>query len=301
MSNGFEQGPPRLPDLPYDVLRKIFIYSRDPNFGRICRKCYLVTLDVCDQSAWLLKRKRSDALKALKNALLWSFCTLELVQTLEQIYVRRQARAVQRYVIALASSKRSRSPETGANQAAHPFLALAQPPTKRVRLAAGGHLARSDDALTSQPITLVEDGHTRVDFGPFYRGCRLSRRFFQHADSFPHVRLLVRAMLARGVPPDEPSGYPLVKSARLNNAFMVKLLLKAGANPDLRGPMPLRFAAGLGHYKVVRLLLKYGPQKRPPDSKALQYAVANNHIRIAELLLQHGAVADMETLRILDQ
>ncbi|KAJ1974688.1 hypothetical protein H4R34_004625 [Dimargaris verticillata] len=301
MSSGFERGPPKLPDLPYDVLRKIFIYSRNPNFRRISRKCYLVTLDVRDQSAWLLKRKRSDALKALKNALLWSFCTLQLVETLEHIYVRRQARAVQRYVTALTTRKRPRSPETDPNQPSHPFLALARPPTKRTRLAASGQLECSDEAATSQPTTLVEDGHTRVDFRPFYRGCRLSRRFFQRADSFPHVRLLVKAMLARGVPPDEPSGYPLVKSARLNNTFMVKLLLKAGADPDLKGPMPLRFAAGLGHYKIVRLLLKYGPQKRPPDSKALQYAVANNHIRIAELLLQHGAVADMETLRILDK
>ncbi|KAL1924090.1 uncharacterized protein VTP21DRAFT_7125 [Calcarisporiella thermophila] len=105
---------------------------------------------------------------------------------------------------------------------------------------------------------------------------------------------MIRLLLDRGASPDKPSGYPLIKSAKLGRADLVKLLLDKGAQIDLRDNMALRVCALEPNWELVRLLIDRGVK---PDSLTLQVCVEKNMWDMVDLLIDHGAIPNMETLQ----
>ncbi|KAJ1925143.1 hypothetical protein IWQ60_004740 [Tieghemiomyces parasiticus] len=274
-----------LTTLPYEVLSRIFILSRNSQFTLINIQCRAVTLDTRNRCRWLLQRNRQDAGRALRSALCWGFCGLAEVERLEMMWLRHQGLTTSQLEVYSDPSRQ---------------LSVGSPAAKRRRLA----LADSPPPAPDGPLpsATTHDSTTTPGLHPalreFYATCRLSRALFQVTDLSDTALAFVLTMLDRGVSAGQPNGFPLVKSSQINNVAMVRILLNHGADPNCKGGMALKLAAGKGHYDVVRLLLKQGGV---PGNEALRFAIANGHFRVAKLLMKHGAVPDMETLRIINR
>ncbi|RKP35250.1 hypothetical protein BJ085DRAFT_41113 [Dimargaris cristalligena] len=301
--------------LPYEVLSTIFVLARNPAFGRVAHLCRAVSLDPRNQAHWLLARNKGRPHRALRNALLWNFCSLELVTTLETRLIRHyQAKHTPATPLPSATNPAEASENEGEielesetsehestrrgpaepNQAGRrkrrhpdPDSGLIPPPHKRPRRYLG--FSEAARLLHDDPILATQ-------LREFYSTCRLSRHLFNFPETPEPALQYIISMLARGVSPNEPLGYPLIKSAQLNNTSMTQRLLENHADPNCNDNVAIKVAAGRGNHRIVRLLLEH---ESLPCSTALRYAVARKHMKIANLLMKYGAAPDTETVRIL--
>ncbi|CAG8438643.1 8715_t:CDS:1 [Ambispora leptoticha] len=106
---------------------------------------------------------------------------------------------------------------------------------------------------------------------------------------------LVKILLERGASPDEPQGYPLMKSASLGRLDMARLLLSYKANGSIcvNDYSPMVISVGKNNFDMVKLLVEYGVK---PDEKSLEISVKMNLREITQFLLDHGAVPNRNVI-----
>ncbi|KAK9764588.1 hypothetical protein K7432_007769 [Basidiobolus ranarum] len=124
----------------------------------------------------------------------------------------------------------------------------------------------------------------------------IPKRFFLEMEQSKSSLSFVRTFLERGASPNNPSGFPVIKSAQIAHIEMLDLLAEFQADLGVKDNMALSLSANRGHFEVVKKLLDLGVK---PDSNALRFAVKKRHWNVVKLLMDNGAVPDMETLNLL--
>ncbi|KAJ1966909.1 hypothetical protein IWQ62_002173 [Dispira parvispora] len=273
--------------LPFEILSKVFILSQSPEFCLINRYCYVVANHPKNQTAWLLHRHQGIAQHALRNSLLWGFCNLHLVHDLEHVVDLQRG-------IDESNGQGYRPPKQILGKRDRNDLTSTPkylPASKRVRKAESPITEYSDSEDCATTSTNPPKFWTL-----FYGHCRLSRRFFNYTSTPAPIQRFITAMLRRGVPGDEPMGFPLVKSVQLENIRMTQYLLQYGANPDILDNAAIKLAVRRNDYQLTQLLLNHNAH---PSPVALRCAIVSGNSKLAQLLLQYGAVPDMSTVRLL--
>jgi len=118
-----------------------------------------------------------------------------------------------------------------------------------------------------------------------YKERAIPQWFFNVSDPNDTYYELVKILLERGASPNEPDGYPIIKSAQLGRLEMARLLLSFEAKADIKDNMALIVTAKSNNFEMVNLLL----EKVKPDSNALKVAVEKKNWKMAELLMTNGA------------
>ncbi|KAJ1647912.1 hypothetical protein IWQ61_010047 [Dispira simplex] len=273
--------------LPFEILSKVFILSQNPEFYLINRYCYVIASDSKNQTAWLLQRHQGIAQHALRNSLLWGFCSLDLVHCLEHVV------DLQRGI-----------DESDGPAYRPPRRILGKRGRNHLISAPENHLTSKRPRTNVSPVAVYSDSEDCATAGAnpptfwslFYGHCRLSRRFFNYSSTPVPIQHFISAMLCRGVPGDEPLGFPLIKSVQLENMRMVRRLLQYGANLDVLDHAAIKLAVRRSDYQLTQLLLSHNAH---PSSVALRCAIVEGNSKLAQLLLQYGAVPDISTVRLL--
>jgi hypothetical protein len=124
-----------------------------------------------------------------------------------------------------------------------------------------------------------------------YERKSIQPRLFKTSDPDSACYELVKALLQRNASPDEPNGYPIVKSAQLGRLDMVKLLLEYRANAKTQGTLALMSCARRGHIEIAKLLLE---NEVMPDALSLRIAHQRKDWAMVKLLSDYGATPDDE-------
>ncbi|KAG9303671.1 hypothetical protein G9A89_018568 [Geosiphon pyriformis] len=118
-------------------------------------------------------------------------------------------------------------------------------------------------------------------------------RFFATPDCDGKAHEIVKTLLKRGASPDEPEGYPLLKSVALGQTHMVKLLLSAKAKVDMKDNLAIVISAKNNNLELAKLLIEHGAQ---PNAKALKESTSKQFRDMTNLLLDNGASPNAEVL-----
>ncbi|RIA99255.1 hypothetical protein C1645_747729 [Glomus cerebriforme] len=122
--------------------------------------------------------------------------------------------------------------------------------------------------------------------------------FFSVSDPNDIYYELVKILLNRGASPNEPDGYPIIKSAQLGRLKMAKLLISFGAKADTKDNMALIVASKSNDFEMVKLLLDSDVKA---DSNALKVAVEKKHWKMAEFLMSKGAIPTQEVVEAFEK
>ncbi|GBC08318.1 hypothetical protein RclHR1_08020001 [Rhizophagus clarus] len=131
-----------------------------------------------------------------------------------------------------------------------------------------------------------------------YKDRLIPNYFFSVPDPNDVYYELVKILLNRGASPNEPDGYPIIKSAQLGRLKMVELLIFFGAKVEIKDNMTLILASKSNDFDMVKLLLNNNIRA---DSNALKAAVEKKNWRMAEFLMSKGAVPTPEVVRIFEE
>ncbi|RGB36172.1 hypothetical protein C1646_92964 [Rhizophagus diaphanus] len=132
-----------------------------------------------------------------------------------------------------------------------------------------------------------------------YKGRPIPQWFFSVPDPNNVYYELVKILLDRGASPNEPDGYPIIKSAQLGRLKMAELLLSFGAKADIKDNMALTVASKSNDFDMVKLLLNNEDVKA--DSNALKVAVEKKNWKMAEFLMSKGASPTPEVVEAFEK
>ncbi|CAG8442923.1 4686_t:CDS:1 [Ambispora gerdemannii] len=100
---------------------------------------------------------------------------------------------------------------------------------------------------------------------------------------------MVKILLDRGASPDEPQGYPLLKSVSLGRLAMARLLISYKANVSIGDNSAMLISVDKNNFDMVKLLMEHGVK---PDAKSLEKSIKKHLSEMTQFLLDHGAIPD---------
>ncbi|CAH1765036.1 15061_t:CDS:2 [Entrophospora sp. SA101] len=117
-------------------------------------------------------------------------------------------------------------------------------------------------------------------------------RFFSSPDPEGKLIELTKILLDRKASPDEPDGYPIIKSAAAGKEDMIRLLLEYGANPNIKSGTAITICVKYNRLSIIKLLIEKGGK---PKSKDVKVAIKDGNWYLAEYLARNGAEISLDT------
>ncbi|KAG0369992.1 hypothetical protein BGZ54_008177 [Gamsiella multidivaricata] len=237
----------------------------------------------------------NNYVKAVVKGLRWVFFDLELLNALDRVYRRDIAQKQgsareERRPKVLSSSELSLNPSRIAPVTS--TSGSTEPPRKKRKkyqvLPPSSTPSQSNDNKDVDfSVDDVNTGRLQEEAViPIPKDFPMPRWLFKSGENIP----LVRALLARGASPYQPSHYPLVRASQRGDVEMVKMLLAAGAPPEMKA---LRWACVEEQNEVLDVFLERGIK---PDGQCLSWCVEKGKTRMIDRLLKLGVVPDLKTV-----
>ncbi|CAH1766981.1 20672_t:CDS:2 [Entrophospora sp. SA101] len=115
-----------------------------------------------------------------------------------------------------------------------------------------------------------------------YKNQLIPHRFFSLPDPEGKLIELTKILLDRKASPDEPDGYPIIKSVAVGKEDMIKLLLEYGANPNVKSGAAITICVKSNRFSIINLLIENGGK---PSAKDVNIAIKNGNWHLAEYLI----------------
>lgn len=126
-----------------------------------------------------------------------------------------------------------------------------------------------------------------------YENRPIPQRFFNSSDPDGRLLELTKILLDRKASPNDPQGYPIIKSSQMGNIKMVKLLIRYKVRVDAEDNLALKISVERNNLEMTKLLLDNGAKAK--DS-LLEVAAKRGLIDMYDLLKDYGATETVDTI-----